>query len=221
MKAIVRITALLLFGGVVVSAQEEALESLVNIVNLVPGDQPCKITLGGISLVDKGLEAGIATGWFYYPAGSVGISVETKELKSQSGTLDLEVGFGKVVVIYLEPSLRKEKDGKPIPPKIRMRSFPGFEGKAYALKIVSLCQIEDYFKIGPLRLQLKPGQTYDIPDWNGSGFDVAHDGKPVGKVEKPGDKGSYYLFIGPGKEEGKYFAAMGNADLLKDNRVKP
>ena len=178
------------------SAQEGDGYGFLNIANLIPGDTPCKISIGGEELVSDGLKAGTYTGWFMVKTGSKKIEIKRGELDPASGSMQFVEGLGNLVAIYLEPDPRVKPDGKPYPPKIRIKSFPTFDSKGYGLRFVSLCPGENRFQIGNLKLDPKQFDPVKIPSWSGRGFEISRNGSSIGRVTGSSESGAFYLLVG-------------------------
>lgn len=208
--------ALLLFFSLLLplTAQEGDGLGFLNVVNLIPGEIPADVTIAGKVLFPGGLEPGSDTGWFMVPVGKKSMTIELQEpkeklprIKKTSGEIELLDGIANVIAIYLQPDTRKMPDGTPFPPKIRIRSFPAYDGNGFALKFVSTCSIGNRFQLGPNRIDPKPFETLDIPGWSGADFEVMHNGKPIGKARGSSEKGSFYLFVGSDGKDA-YVTAM-------------
>ncbi len=191
------------------SAQEGDGFGFLNIVNLIPGGTPADVTIAGKILFPGGLKSGSDTGWFMVPVGKKAMTIELEEAKEKlpriektSGEIELLEGVANVIAIYLQPDIRKKPDGTPLPPTIRIRSFPAYDGKGFALKFVSTCPTDNRFQLGSLKIAPKPFETVDIPKWSGADFEVMRNGKSIGKARGSSEQGSYYLFVGSdGKDE--------------------
>jgi hypothetical protein len=196
MKRLFSIIAMLWALALPVCAQEGQGYGFLNIANLIPGQEPCKITIGGEELVPKGLKGGAYTGWFMAKGGSKTISITCGELDKASGSIQLVEGVANLVAIYLEPDKRKEPDGTPFPPKVRIRSFPAYDTRGFGLQFVSLCPGENRFQLGPMKIEPKPFEPVKMPKWNGSGFEVLLNGNSIGKVNGNSESGAFYLLVG-------------------------
>lgn len=196
-------------------AQEAGGSGFLNIVNLIPGKIPAEVRIGGKELIPGGMKPGDFTGWFMVPAGEKSLSIElakpeteaTPAISKEFGKIDVTTGIANLVAMFLQPSLRVKEDGTPFPPRIRIRSFPAYECKGYGLKFVSACTAEKRFQIGPLKLDAKPFDPIDIPNWSGAGFEIIHDGKSIGKTAGSSEPNPFYLFVADG-EDGGYITAL-------------
>ena len=196
MKNLISIFALTLAMLLPVSAQEGEGYGFLNIANLVPGDVPCVVKIGGETLVPDGMKGGTYTGWFMCKNGAKTIEISLGELGKESGTIQVTEGDGKLIGIYLEPSKRTNADGKPLPPRLRIRSFPTYESKGFGLKLVSLNPEVCRIHLGSLKIEAKPYEAIEVPKWNGGGFELTCNGKPVGKISSRSEGGAFYLLVG-------------------------
>ncbi len=199
------------------SAQEGDGLGFLNIVNLIPGKIPADVTIAGKELMPGGLVAGSATGWFMVPVGGQPITIaldqpeDTKlPIEKGSGQVELVDGVANVIAIFLQPDNRTKKDGTPYPPKIRIRSFPAFEGKGFALTFISTCPDESRFQLGPNQIETKPLAPLEIPNWSGAPFDILRNSKTIGHVIGSSEQGSFYLFVGT-NPAGEYVTAFTHA----------
>lgn len=206
------------------SAQEGEGYGFLNIANLIPGDIPCEITIGGEILKDDGLKSGKYTGWFMVRNGSKNLKVSLGELESASGSITITEGKGNLIGIYLEPDPRRDSEGRPNPPRIRIKSFPTYETSGFGLKFVSLYPEQSRFQLGPLKIDAKPFEPVEIPKWNGSGFEITHNGESAGRISGSSEGGAFYLLAGADQQGGKA-AVLVSADnqevpeyLRKDKR---
>ena len=199
------------------SAQEGDGLGFLNIVNLIPGKIPADVTIAGKDLMPGGLVAGSATGWFMVPVGGKPITIALEQpedtelpIEKASGQVVLVDGVANVIAISLQPDNRKKKDGTPYPPKIRIRSFPAFDGKGFALTFVSTCPDDTRFQLGPNRIEAKPLGPLEIPKWSGAPFDILRNGKTIGHATGSSEAGSFYLFVGT-NPAGEYVTAFTRA----------
>lgn len=184
------------------SAQEGDGYGFLNIANLIPADDPCEIMIGGETLVPDGLKPGEYTGWFMVKKGSKNITISLGEMDAAAGNITLVEGQGNLIAIYLEPDDRVKPDGRPFPPKIRIRSFPTYESKGFGLKFVSFYPGENRFQLGPLKLDPEPFKPLEIPKWNGGGFEISRNGSSVSKVGGSSEGGAFYLLVGTDLKDG-------------------
>lgn len=210
-----------------VSAQQGDGYGFLNIANLVPGEDPCEITIGGEKVVNGGLKSGSYTGWFMVQNGSKTVSLTIGELDTASGSIEISEGNGNLIAIFLEPDTRTNSEGRPYPPKIRIKSFPTYGAKGFGLKFVSLCQGENRFQLGPLKLDPKRYDPIEIPKWNGGGFEIKRNGKSIGNIGGSSESGAFYALVGT-DGDGEHAIALVNSDqqevpeyLKKDKRDKP
>lgn len=199
-------------------AQEGDGYGFLNIVNLIPGDIPADVTLGGKELIPGGMKSADFTGWFVIPVGAKSITIDLDKQEDEktaiakaSGNIEVAEGLSNVVAIFLQPDPRVKSDGATYPPKIRIKSFPAFTSKGFGLKFVSTCATDKRFQIGPLRLDSKPLQPIEIEKWSGAGFEIAHNGKAIGKTAGSSEPGSFYLFVGDG-EKGGFMTVLTRSD---------
>jgi hypothetical protein len=205
----------------------------LNIVNLIPGDTPAEVEIGGKKLVPGGMKSGDFTGWFVVPVGSksLAIAVEKPEgeaaaIAKATGEIQVTEGAANVVAMFLQPDPRTKPDGTPLPPRIRIKSFPAYDSRGFGLRFVSMCPEDMRFQIGSLKLDAKPLEPIVIPKWTGAGFEVMHNGKPVGKTAGSTEPGSFYLFTAPG-EAGAFITVLTRSDpqvippWMKKEKKKP
>lgn len=209
-----RISALLaafVFCVPALTAQEEETYGYVNIVNLIPAETPCKIEIGGKDLVPEGLKSGDDTGWFLLPVGSRSIEISHGELDEASGKLEIEDSKDNLIVIFLERPATPKKEGKEVPPKIRIKSFPTYESKGFGLRIASTCPDNNRFHIGPHKFDLKPFIGEAVKGWTGSPFEILHGGEKIGRVKGSAESGSFYVFVGT-DHKGNFVTALASSD---------
>ncbi|MFU8892220.1 MAG: hypothetical protein ACNA8L_01200 [Luteolibacter sp.] len=185
------------------TSQEEEGHGFLNVVNLIPGTASVDVTIAGKTLLPNGLEPGSATGWFMVPAGdhTMSIALDQPEdaeprIRRISGQIPLVDGVSNVIVIYLHPSPSVRQDGTPFPPIIRIRSFPAFDGRGYAMKVISTCAEIQRFQIGPNLVEATPLEAVEISNWAGGAFDIVHNGQVIGKADASTEPGSFFLFVG-------------------------
>jgi len=195
----------------VLSAQDEEKYGYVNIVNLIPADEPCGIEIGGKELVPGGLKSGDDTGWFLLPVGSPAIGITHGELDKASGKLEIEDSKDNLIVIFLQPPAAPKKDEKKVLPNIRIKSFPTYESKAFGLQIASTCPDDNRFQIGPHRFDLEQFVAEPVTGWTGSPFEVLRGGEKIGRVAGSAEAGSFYVFIGA-DHKGRYVVALASSD---------
>lgn len=217
MKRLFSILIPVVFCNVQAHCQEETPRGLLNLVNLIPGKIPCEVSLNGKEMLPGGMKSGAETGWFSLPAGQLDISVKSGDSPLASDSMELKAAAGSVIAIYLEPNARLKPDGKPFPPKIKLRSFRTYEAGIYGLRIVSLCPAEKTFGVGPVKTLLKPFQPIKAKTWAGAAFEVTFGGKVIGKIDASPQRANYYVFVAPGND-GTYFAAKANADQLQSRQ---
>jgi len=210
MKTLFKIVLSSFLALLPLAAQEQQGFGFLNIVNLIPGDIPANVTVGGKALMPDGLPSASATGWFMVPVGENSISASLEQppevrarIRKVTNPLPLADGVSSVIVIYLQSEPPSAAGGAPPPPRIRMRGFPAFDGQGFALKFISVCPELRRFQIGPNAIEAKPLDVIDIPNWTGGAFDIIHNGESVGKVPGSTEKGSFYLFVGL-DEAGKF-----------------
>lgn len=182
------------------SAQTGDGYGFLNIANLIPGTEKCGITIGGEILVPDGLKSGTYTGWFMVKPGSKSMSISLGELDEAKGSIEINEGLGNLVGIYLEPDKRLDDEGKPYPPKIRIKSFPTYDARGFGLKFVSLFPEESRFQLGSLKFEAASFKPVKIPKWNGGGFEIMHGGKSIGKSAGVSESGAFYLLIGTDRD---------------------
>lgn len=166
-------------------------------VNLIPGGGHCTVLIDTHDLMPGGLKSGTDSGWFSMPKKNVSIEIESEGAENASGTIELTPGTSQVVAIFLQPNPRKGTSENPALPLIRIKRFPSFDGSAgHSLKLASTCALETRFVIAKKSFNLVQFKPVEIPGWTGSGFKIERDGKTIGTVGDPNDKGSYYLLLG-------------------------
>lgn len=172
----------------------------LNVVNATPWEKPCKIELAGKDLNPDGLAAATATGWFMIPTGNSGIVLNAEGLDKASGSVDVAEGQSQLLVIFLEPNPRKDPDGKPLPPKMKIKRCNALDNdlakSGFYLKMISLCPGENRFVIGQKPFVSKLFEEVEIPNWSGGGFEINFNQKPIGQISMESEKGPFYLFIG-------------------------
>lgn len=168
----------------------------LNIANLIPGKEPCAITIGGETLVPDGLRAGTYTGWFMVKAGTKTMSITMGELNKASGNIVITEGVANLIGIYLEPDKRIDPEGKSYPPRIRTKTFPAYDTKGFGLRFVSLCPEEKRFQLGNLKFQAEPLKPVEIPKWNGSGFEIICAGQEIGRTTGVSESGAFHMLVG-------------------------
>jgi hypothetical protein len=198
------------------TAQEEG-DGLgfLNIVNLIPGKIPADVTLAGKELFPGGLKAGSDTGWFMVPVGEKPIIItleqpdddEEPKIAKASGKVELEEGVANVIAIYLQPDPRLKPDGTPFPAKIRIKSFPAYDGRGFALRFITTCPTDNRFQIAKKMIDAKPFEPLAITGWSGAPFDIIRNGKAIGRATGSSEKASFYLFVGT-NPAGEYVTAM-------------
>jgi hypothetical protein len=195
--------ATLLFLATSASGQEEGERNgFINVVNMIPTTPACTVLIDSSDLMPGGLKSGTGSGWFSMSSRSVTLEIEAPGCEAASGSVDLPADSSQVVVIFLEPSTKKDSDGKPLPPAIKIKRFPSLEkSKGYSLALASTCEIETRFTIAKQSHTVPRFGTIPIPGWNGAGFSIAKDGKVIGSVTDPNEKGPYYLFISNSGDE--------------------
>jgi hypothetical protein len=197
------------FLALPLTAQEGDGLGFLNIVNLIPGDIPADVTIAGKTLSPEGLLAGSDTGWFMVPIGKKPMTIALEQpgdtkprIDEASGEIELLEGLANVIAIYLQPDKRVKPDGTPFPPKIRIRSFPAYDGAGFALRLISTCPADNRFQIGPKVFDAKPFESVEIPGWSGAPFEIMRNGKTIGKATGSSEKGSFYVFIGHDGKDG-------------------
>jgi len=189
------------------ASAEQAGFGFLNIVNLIPGEIPADITIDGKQLMPEGIPAGTATGWFMVPKGEKSMSIALDQpadtevrIRRATGPVPIEEGVSNVVVVFLHPNTRQRRDGTPSPPVIRIRAFPAYDERGFALRLVSASAETQRFTFGPHNIEAKPFEVVEIPNWNGGGFEIMHNGKTIGQTNPNTEPGSFYLFIGQNPE---------------------
>lgn len=207
MKKQIKSALIASFALLPAASAEDVGYGFLNIVNLIPGDIPAEITIDGKKLMPEGIPAGIATGWFMVPKSekSMSISLDQPEdtepkIRMASGTIPIEEGISNLVTVFLHPDIRQNRDGKPSPPVIRIRSFPAYGEKGFALRLVSTSAETHRFAFGPNNIEAKPFEIIQIPNWNGGGFEIMHNGKAIGQTTPNTEPGPFYLFISQNPE---------------------
>ncbi|MFK7851255.1 MAG: hypothetical protein AB8D78_09780 [Akkermansiaceae bacterium] len=196
MKNLCKAIAVFFLLGPCADAQEGAGWGFVNIANLIPIGKACEIRIGGETVVPDGLKGGDYTGWFMVKPGSKSMSISLGDLDEAKGNIQVTEGAGNLVAIFLEPNKRLDDEGKPLPPKIRIKSFPTYQTRGFGLKVVSLLPEKSRFQFGNKKLEAEPMKPMKLTNWNGSGFKIQCNGKPIGNVSKAEENGAFYLLVG-------------------------
>jgi hypothetical protein len=199
-------------------AQEQPPRGLINLVNLIPGNVPCNVSLNGKEMLPGGMKSGAETGWFALPAGRLQISAKSGAAIPVTAGMELTENTGTVIAIFIKPSLKTDTEGKPLPPDIQLKGFPTHEGGKHGLRIISLCPEERIFGFGSVKTKALPLEPIVIKAWTGAAFDVSYGGNPIGTVCASPQKANFYVFIAPGTD-GSFFAAAANSDQLGIPRV--
>ncbi len=176
-------------------AQEAKEYGFLNIANLIPGEAGCMISIGGEELAPDGIKSSNYTGWFMVESGAKTLSITCEGYDKASGSIEIVTGAGNLIAIYLEHSKRLDADGKPYPPKIRIKSFPTYTSKGYGLKFVSMCAAETNFQLGPLKITPKQFEPTEIPKWSGKGFEIFCNSSSIGSVTGASESGAFYLLV--------------------------
>lgn len=203
MKNLIKLALAFTISLLPVQAQQGEGYGFLNIANLIPGDSPCHIRIGGKVLKPDGMKSGSFTGWFMVKNGAKELEVSWGELGEESGNIEITEGQGNVIAVYLEPSEGRDSDGDPKPPQLRIRSFPIYETRGFGLKFVSLYPEIARFQLGSLKVEAKPFDTIDVPGWNGGGFEILANGEVSGEVYGSSEAGAFYLFVGTDQEGAK------------------
>lgn len=201
-------------GGVLPClAQDQAVYGFLNLVNLVPGDKNCKISVAGEDVMPDGLAAARSTGWFIVPAGPATLGLQIEGFESASGSIEIGNTQSSVYVIYLEPNPRVDKDGKPLKSKIRVKRCDALPpaDKGFYLKVMSFCPGENRFFLAQNPIMVKLLDAVELPKWSGGGFPITLNKKPIGEVSQVSEKGSFYLFIGTDHTD-KYCSVLVQSD---------
>ncbi|MEO8616614.1 MAG: hypothetical protein ABI600_15835 [Luteolibacter sp.] len=178
-------------------SQDTQTYGFLNLVNLVPSDKACKITLTGKDVVPGGLASAVATGWFIVPTGNIPLNLEIEGFDSGIGNIEVADAQSSIYVVFLEPNSRLDKDGKPLHPKIRIkRCEPLATQSGFYLKVMSFCPDENRFLLGTKPINLKLYEAAEIPKWSGSPFKITHNQQTAGETLPVTEKGSFYLFFG-------------------------
>lgn len=217
----------LVFAGNGLAQDTPATYGFLNLINLVPGQNPCKINLTGKDVVPGGLAAAQSTGWFIVPTGNMSLSLEIEGFERGAGNVDITDAQSSLFVIFLEPNRQLGPDGKPLHPKIKMKRCDPLEKKSgFYLKAMSFVPEENRFIIGPQSINLKFLEAADVPKWGGGGFKITNNQQPVGESLPVTEKGSFYLFLGT-DHVGKYCSVLVRAEKqdlppwMKQKTAKP
>lgn len=194
-------------------SEEPTPRGSINLVNLIPGNAPCDVLLNGKEMLPGGMKSGAETGWFALPAGPLRISAKSANTIPVNADMELVADTGTVIAIYLELAVKPDAEGKPLPPRMKLKSFPTQGDGKYGLRIISLCPEERIFGFGSLKTKAKPLEPIEIKTWAGAELDITYGGEPIGKVGASPQKANYYVFITHGAD-GSYFAAKVNSDRL-------
>lgn len=203
-------------------AQETEQNGFINVVNLIPPGGHCTVLIDTHDLMPGGLKSGTDSGWFSMPKRNVSIEIESEGAENASGTIELIPGTSQVVAIFLQPNPRKGNSENPAPPLIKIKRFPSFDGSAgHSLKLASTCELETRFVIAGKSFSLIQFQPVEIPGWTGSGFKIEREGKKIGAVSDPNDKGSYYLLFGNHGEQYVTALVLANTQKHLEPYVEP
>lgn len=188
--------ALILALSLRVSAQENLSFGHLNIVNLIPGDSPSIVRIGGELINADGIRPGSSTGWFLAPTRMKDISISVGSQFQGKGPITITEGVGNVIVIYLQPDKRENEEGQPRPPLLRTRSYSTSESKGLELQFASLCPGENRFKIGPISLEPKSSDVIHLPQWTGGSAEITVNSKSIGHVEEREEVDTYLVLVG-------------------------
>lgn len=214
MKFLIKISALLACLMPLVNADENVRYGFLNVVNMIPSTTTCEINLAGKNLVPNGLRSAVETGWFMVPIGSQAISIIHSKHKNFTSNISVIEGTSNLIVIYLHSSERLQSDGKPFPPQIRIASIPAYESKGFVLKAVSMFPEKNRFQLARETIELEFLKVTDLPKWTGGGFQIQHNGKPIGAVARGRERASYLLLLST-DHQGKHLTTIVNADPQK------
>lgn len=209
-RLLVRMLAMIAALTGIAGAQDGS--GFLNLVNLIPGDSPCKIRIADKDAMPGGLPSARATGWFIVPAGNHTLKLAVDGYAAASGALDVPVGKSTVCVIFLQPAKGLDAKGKPPRPRVRFaRCDTLAAGKGHLLRMMSFCPEETRFQIAGKSISIKLMETVDIPGWSGGGFKITRNGSLVGEVPTEHEKGAFYLFVG-GDHQEKYCSTLVRAE---------
>jgi hypothetical protein len=204
---------MLLFSSQLSVADDERY-GFLNLVNLIPSGEACHIRLAGKNLVPKGLKAAAETGWFMVPTGKHSAIISHASHETLKSDLTVTEGRSDLLIIYLVPDKPVATDDKPRPLGIRLISLPAYDSEGFALKGVSLFPSKSRFQLGRQFVELEPLKITPLSNWRGGGFQINHQGQPIGMVSRGGDRSAHYLLLGT-DHQGKYLTAIVNADIQK------
>lgn len=137
------------------------------------------------------------------------MTLQIEGYQPASGTITVKPNLSNLYVVFLQQLEKKvDKDGKEIPPQVRIKRCAALqETKTHFLKVMSLCPGEERFNVGPHALNLKLYGMQEIAGWNGGAFAVKHGNKSIGSCSGAQEKGSYMLLLGT-DHKGKYCSLL-------------
>ena len=198
-------------------SRAQEIRGFLNMVNMVPGDALCEMTLNGQKISPLGIPAGSSSGWFSLPVEQMILTAEVNGSRPASQSIGLADGFGKIYVIYPKLEKRAKPDKATYPPRLKIATFPAYEARSLILKIVSFYDLELPFTIGGQRIAIPPMKVISLPNWTGQGFTISHEGKVIGTIPEATENSNYYIFISPAAD-GSFFTARANADQLSSGK---
>jgi len=169
----------------------------LNVANMVPNHPPCEVRIDGKELLPGGLKAVSATGWFMVPQGTYRITLSIQGFESAQGSITVLPRESTLCAIFLQQiGSPTDRDGKPAPPKIRIKRLPSPKNSnARVLHVLSLCPAAESFQMGDKTVALKPLESIDIPQWSGAPWIVMHQQKQIGQCLGAEEKGRYTLLL--------------------------
>lgn len=169
----------------------------LNIANMVPNHPPCEVRIDGKELLPGGLKAVHATGWFMVPQGTYRMTLSIEGFASAQGSITVLPRESTLCAIFLQQiGSATDRDGKPVPPKIRIKRLPSAKhASARELHVLSLCPADESFQMGGKTFALKPLESVDIPQWSGAPWIVMHQQKQIGQCLGAEEKGRYTLLL--------------------------
>ncbi len=207
----------LLIAAIFVShafAQDKQSHGFLNVVNLVPSDTVIHITLADKKLVPSGLKAAEQTGWFMIPAGSARLEIGHADYQKHRAPLTIHDGVSQIIVIFLryaDPPKTAKADETPA---LQITSLPAYASKGHGIKAVSLIQNTQAFQFSKYQLELEYLNISEMPNWTGNTFEIKHNGKKIGEIDRSRERASHYLLLATNGKD-KYLTTLVNADVQR------
>jgi hypothetical protein len=212
MKNLIKVAIASALSCLALGAEERY--GFLNVVNLVPSKHSIDIRLADKQLVPAGLKPSTETGWFMIATGAVEIKIQHTEYKKRKTKLTITEGESQVIIIALELADSQESGPAPQTPNLRITSLPAYASKGHGIKAVSMIQSSNHFQFSNHKMELEYLKATEISDWTGREFEIKHQGKKIGSVNRSREHASHYLLLGT-DHQGKYLSLLVNADVQK------